>query len=53
MLVVRRRRQDGSPDVETPLPPLQPVDRAAKHAMEGSGKGDGQESGQMSTRAGR
>jgi len=49
MLVVRRRRQDGGPDVGTPLPPLQPVERPAKNAMEGGGKGDGLESGQMPT----
>jgi len=51
MLVVRRRRQDGGPDAGTPLPPLQPVERPAESTMEGGGKGDGLESGQMQTRA--
>jgi hypothetical protein len=51
MLVVRRRRQDGGPDAGTPLPPLQPVERPAESTMEGGGKGDGLESGQMPTRA--
>jgi len=50
MLVVRRRRQDG-PDAGTPLPPLQPVERPATGTMEGGGKSDGLESGQMQTRA--
>jgi len=35
-----------------PLPPLQPVERPAKSALESGGKGDGLESGQMPTRAG-
>jgi hypothetical protein len=52
MLVVRPRRHDGGPVAGTPLPPLQPVERPAKNAMEGGGKGDGLESGQMPTRAG-
>jgi len=52
MLVVRRWRQDGGPDPGTPLPPLQPVEGPAENAMEGGGKGDGLESGQMPTRAG-
>jgi len=51
MLVVRRRRQDGGPDAGTPLPPLQQVERPAENTMEGGGKGDGLESGQMPTRA--
>jgi len=52
MLVVRRwRRQDGGPDAGTPLPPLQPVERPATDTMEGGGKSDGLESGQMQTRA--
>jgi len=52
MLVVwRRRRQDGGPDAGTLLPPLQPVERRAESTMEGCGKGDGLESGQMQTRA--
>jgi len=50
MLVVRRPMQD-SPDVGTPLPPLQPVERPATGNMEGDGKSDGLESGQMHTRA--
>jgi len=49
VLVVRRRRQDGGPDVGTPLPPLQLVERPIKNAMEGNGKGDGLESGEMPT----
>jgi len=52
MLVVRRRRrQDGGPDAGTPLPPLQPVERPATDTMEGGGKSDGLEGGQMQTRA--
>jgi len=52
MLVVRRWRQEGGPNAGTPLPPLQPVERPAESAMEGGGKGDELESGQMLTRAG-
>ena len=48
MLVVRRWRQDG-PDAGTPLPQLQPVERPATGTMEGCGKNDGLESGQMQT----
>jgi len=33
------------------LPPLQPVERPATGTMEGGGKSDGLESGQMQTRA--
>jgi len=52
MLVVRRwRRQDGGPDAATPLPPLQPVESPATDTMEGGGKRDGLEGGQMQTRA--
>jgi len=51
MLVVRGRRQDGGPDAGTSFPPLQPVDRPSKDAMEGGGKSDGVESRQMQTRA--
>ena len=50
MLVVRRRRQDG-PDAGAPLPPLQPVEGPATGTMEGGGKSDELESGQMQTRA--
>jgi hypothetical protein len=50
MLVARRRKQDG-PDVGTPLPPLQPVERPATGTMEGGGKLHGLEGGQMQTRA--
>jgi len=50
MLVVRRRRQ-GGPDAGTPLLPLQPVERPATDTMEGGGKSDRLESGQMQTRA--
>jgi len=32
-----------------PLPPLQPVERSPERTMEGGGKGDGLESGQMPT----
>jgi len=49
--VVRKQRQDGGPDVGTPLPPLQPVERPAKDTMEGGGKGDGLECRQMQTHA--
>ena len=52
MLVVRRRRmQDCGPDAGIPLPPLQPVERPATDTMEGGGKSNGLESGQMQTRA--
>ena len=49
MLVVRR---DSGLDARAPLPPLQPVERPAESTLEGGGKGDGVESGQMPTRAG-
>jgi len=49
--VVRRRRQDGGPDAGTPLPPLQPMERPAKNALERGGESNGMESGQMPTRA--
>jgi len=52
MLVVLRQRQHGGPDAETPLPPLQPVERPDENSREGGGKGDGLESGQMPTCAG-
>jgi hypothetical protein len=51
MLVVLHQRQDGGPDAETPLPPLQPMQRPAKNAVEGGGKGDRPESRQMPTPA--
>jgi len=51
MLVVRLRRQDGGPDAGTPLPPLQPVERPAENTMEGGGKADRLESGQIPTGA--
>jgi len=51
MLVVRQRRHEGGPDAGTPLPPLQPVERPAEHAMEGGGKGDRLETGQIPTGA--
>jgi len=51
MLVVWRD-SDPDPDVGAPLPPLQPVERPAEGTMEGGGKGDRLESGQMPTRAG-
>jgi hypothetical protein len=50
ILVVRRRRQDG-PDAGTPLPALQPVERPASGTMEGGGKRDWLEGGQMQTHA--
>jgi hypothetical protein len=37
--------------VGTPVPPLQPVERPGKDTMEGGGKSNGLESGQMQTRA--
>jgi len=46
---MRRQRQDSSPDAETPLPPLQQVERPAESPMEGGGKGDGLQSRQMPT----
>jgi len=49
MLVVCR---DSSPDVGSPLPPLQPVERPAESNLESGGRADGLESGQMLTRAG-
>jgi len=49
VLVVWR---DSGPDAGAPLPPLQPVERPAESTLEGGGKGDGLESGQMPTRAG-
>jgi len=48
MLVVWR---DSVPDAGAPFPPLQPVGRPPERTMEGGGKGDGLESGQMPTRA--
>jgi hypothetical protein len=51
LLVRRRRRQQGGPDTGTPLPPLQPVERLATDPMEGGGKSNGLESGQMQTHA--
>jgi len=53
MLVVWRRGQgdDPDPDAGTPLPPLQPMERPAKDALERGGKSNGMESGQMPTRA--
>jgi len=49
MLVVWR---DHGPDVGTPLLPLQPVEITAESNVEGSGKGDRMDSGQMPTSAG-
>jgi len=46
MLVVWR---DSVPDTVAPVPPLQPVERQPDRTMEGSGKCDGLESGQMPT----
>jgi len=43
--------QDCGPDAGIPLPPLQPVERPATDTMEGGGKSNGLESGQMQTRA--
>jgi len=51
MLVVRRRSQNGSPDAEAFLPPLQPLERRAEDALESGGEINGMESGQMLTRA--
>ena len=48
--MVRQRRNAGSPDSGTPLPPLPPVESPAEITMEGGGKGDRLESGQMPTR---
>jgi len=48
MLVVWR---DSVPDVGAPLPPLQPVERPPERAMEGGGKADRLECGQMPTLA--
>jgi len=50
--MVRWWRQDCGPDAETPLPPLQLVERPAENAVKGGGKGEGMESRQMPTRAG-
>jgi len=47
MLVVWR---DSVPDAGAPLPPLQPVERLPERTMEGGGKGDGLEGGQMLAR---
>ena len=46
--------RDSDPDPETgaPVPPLQPVEIPAVNTMEGGGKGDGLDSGQMTQRAG-
>ena len=52
MLLLPRWRQDGGPDVGTPLPPVQPVERPIENAMVGGGNGDGLESGPMPTGAG-
>jgi len=49
MLVVRWRRQDGSPDAGASLPPLQPMERPAEDALEKGGNSDGMKSGQMPT----
>ena len=45
--------RDSNPalDAGAPLSPLQPVERPAESTMEGCGKGDRLESGQMPTRA--
>ena len=51
MLVVRQWRRDVGPDVRTPLLSLRPVDRPAKDTVEGGGKGDRMQSGQMQRRA--
>ena len=51
LVVLRRQRQDGGPHAGTPLPPLQPVERSATDTMDGGGKSNGLESGQMQTRA--
>jgi len=51
MLAVWRQRLDGGPDVGTPLPRLQPVETPAEDTVEGGGKGDVLESGQMQTHA--
>jgi len=48
MLVVWR---DSVPDAGASLPPQLPVERPTGRTMEGGGKGDGLESGQMSARA--
>jgi len=48
VLVVRRR---SSADARASIPPLQPVERPAKSALEGGGEGHRLESGQMPTRA--
>jgi len=52
-MVVVRRDSDPDPDAGAPLPPLQPLERPAESTMEGGGKGDRLESGQMTPRAGR
>jgi len=49
MLVVCR---DSGPDMGAPLPPLQLEERLAKRTLQGGGKRDGLESGQMPTLAG-
>jgi hypothetical protein len=49
MLMVPRRMQDGSPDSESPLPPLEAVERPAESTMEGGGTDIGLESRQMPT----
>jgi len=48
VLVVRRR---SGADVRTSIPPLQPVERPAKSALQGGGEGHRRECGQMPTRA--
>jgi hypothetical protein len=51
MMVVRRQKQDGGPDMGTSIPPLQPMERPAEDALERGGESDGMESGQMPTNA--
>jgi len=43
--------RDSVPDAGAPLAPLQPGERPTERTMQGGGKGDGLESGQMPTRA--
>jgi len=49
VLVVSR---ESVPDTGAPLPPLQPVEISPDRTVEGGGRGDGLESGQMPTCAG-
>jgi len=51
MPVVQCWTQDSGPDAGTPLPRLQPVQRPVTDNMEGGGKCDGLERGQMQIRA--